>query len=48
MVGTAHPATREKAMLPVVPSEIVTGSWELICCMFASLAAVMSYVFLMR
>jgi len=48
LVGRAHPTTREKAMLPVVPSEIVTGSWELICCMFASLAAVMSYVFLMR
>jgi hypothetical protein len=35
-------------MLPVVPSEIVTGSWELICCMLASMAAVMSYVFLLR
>ena len=32
-------------MLPVVPTEIVTGSWELICCLLTSLAAVVSYIF---
>jgi hypothetical protein len=32
-------------MLPVVPSEIIIGSWELICCVLTSVAAVVSYVF---
>jgi hypothetical protein len=35
-------------MLPIVPCEIVTGSWELICCLLTSAAAIVSYVFLMR
>jgi hypothetical protein len=34
-----------KHMLPIVPSEVVTGSWELICCLFTSVAAVLSYMF---
>jgi hypothetical protein len=32
-------------MLPVVPTEVLTGSWELIWCMLTSLAAVVSYIF---
>jgi hypothetical protein len=35
-------------MLPIVPGEVLTGSWELICCMLTSLVAVLSYLFLMR
>jgi len=35
-------------MLPIVPGEVVTGSWELICCMLTSVAAVLSYIFLLR
>ena len=31
-------------MLPVIPAEILMGSWELICCMLTSLAAFLSYV----
>jgi len=35
-------------MYPVVPCEIVTGSWELICCMLTSAAAILSYMFMWR
>jgi len=35
-------------MLPIIPSELLTGSWELICCMLTSVAAVLSYLFLLR
>jgi hypothetical protein len=35
-------------MLPIVPGEILTGSWELICCMLTSVVAVLSYLLLLR
>ena len=35
-------------MLPIVPSEVLSGSWELICCMLTSVVAVMSYLLLLR
>jgi len=35
-------------MLPILPNEVLCGSWELICCMLTSVVAVMSYLFLLR
>jgi len=35
-------------MIPVIPSEILTGSIELVCCGLTALAAVVSYVFMLR
>jgi hypothetical protein len=35
-------------MLPIIPSEILTGSWELICCLVTSVAAVLSYLLMGR
>jgi len=35
-------------MWPVIPCEILTGSWELICCLLTTVVAVLSYVLLLR
>jgi hypothetical protein len=35
-------------MYPVLPSDILTGGWELICYGFTLIAAVCSYLFFMR
>jgi hypothetical protein len=35
-------------MLPVVLPEIIAGSWELICCGFSLLAALLSYLAWLR
>ena len=35
-------------MYPTLPSEILTGGWELVCCAFTFAAAVLSYLFMLR
>jgi hypothetical protein len=35
-------------MYPILPSEILTGGWELICYAFTLAAAMLSYVLMMR
>jgi len=35
-------------MLPIVPTEVVTESWELICCLLTWGIAVISYVLMTR
>jgi hypothetical protein len=35
-------------MVPVIPSEILTGGIELVCCGLTAAAAVLSYVFMLR
>ena len=35
-------------MLPVIPTEVLACSWELICCLLTFAAAVMSYVLMWR
>jgi len=35
-------------MVPIISGEIVSGSWELICCLITWGAAVISYVLMAR
>jgi hypothetical protein len=35
-------------MYPVLPSEILIGGWEAICYAFTLVAAVLSYLFMLR
>ena len=39
---------RAGAMVPIIPSEVLSGSWELICCVLTTLSAALSYVLLWR
>lgn len=35
-------------MVPMIPSELLTGGWELICCACTAVAAILSYVLMWR
>jgi len=35
-------------MIPMIPSEILSGGYELICSAFTAVAAVCSYLYLLR
>lgn len=35
-------------MVPFIPSDILMGGWELICCGLTLVAAVVSYLFMLR
>jgi hypothetical protein len=35
-------------MVPMIPSEILTGGYELICCACTAMAAICSYLLLLR
>ena len=43
-----YAAGLEKPMLPIISGEIVSSSWELICCLITWGAAVISYLLMAR
>jgi hypothetical protein len=46
--GRAGTQGKAVTMYPIVTADMLYGGWELICCGFTAVAAVLSYLFAMR